>query len=161
MRDNVLQRLSFGHRGADNAGTAVGLDRDDSIGLQTGAAAELAERVKRYAAGHVDDFLDVPVAMGHLSRFSAAVVAAVRRIPFGKTRSYGEIAALAGSPRAARAVGSVMAKNRTPLIVPCHRVLASAGAIGGYSALDGIQMKRRLLDLEAAAALAQPRAIGG
>jgi methylated-DNA-[protein]-cysteine S-methyltransferase len=76
----------------------------------------------------------------------------VRRIRFGQTHSYGELASLVGSPRAARAVGSVMAKNRTPLVVPCHRVLASRGAIGGFSAMDGVHMKRRLLDLEAQAA---------
>ena len=64
------------------------------------------------------------------------------------TRSYGEVAAAAGSPGAARAVGQVMAANRTPLIVPCHRVLAAGGKIGGFSAPQGLALKRRLLALE-------------
>ena len=76
------------------------------------------------------------------------VIAACRRIPWGETRSYGDLATECGSPGAARAVGSVMAKNRYPLIVPCHRVLAAGGDIGGYSAADGLVMKRRLLAAE-------------
>ena len=74
-----------------------------------------------------------------------------RRLPAdsrGLTRTYGELAAECGSPGAARAVGSVMAKNRYPLIVPCHRVLAAGGELGGYSAPDGLKMKRRLLEME-------------
>jgi methylated-DNA-[protein]-cysteine S-methyltransferase len=150
MRDKVLQRLSFGHRGAASAAAALGLD-DDCIVAPRGAVADLVQRLTRYAAGERDDFLDVEVETSHLSPFAARVAQAVRRIPFGKTRSYGELAALVGHPRAARAVGSVMAKNRTPLVVPCHRVLASGGALGGFSAIEGLQMKRRLLDLEAEA----------
>jgi methylated-DNA-[protein]-cysteine S-methyltransferase len=148
MRDKVLQRLSFGHRGADSAAAALGLD-DDCILPPQGAGAELAERLTRYAAGEWDEFLDVEVEITHLSWFAARVVQAVRQIPFGQTCSYGELAARVGRPRAARAVGGVMAKNRTPLVVPCHRVLGGGGAIGGFSAVDGVRMKRRLLDLEA------------
>ena len=148
VRDNVLQRLSFGHRGADSAAAVLGPD-DDCLAVPRDAVAELTERLTRYAAGEMDDFLDVEVETSHLSPFAARVAQAVRRIPFGKTRSYGELAALVGHPRAARAVGSVMAKNRTPLVVPCHRVLGRGGAIGGFSAIDGVRMKRRILDREA------------
>ncbi|MEX2140184.1 MAG: methylated-DNA--[protein]-cysteine S-methyltransferase [Pirellulales bacterium] len=154
MRGNVLQRLSFGHRGADSAADAVGLEGSDCVMAGNTAIADLIGRLTRYAAGEFDDFLDVEVDNGHLSPFAAAVAEAVRRIPFGDTRSYGELAARVGRPRAARAVGGVMAKNRTPLIVPCHRVLASGGALGGFSAVDGVRMKRRLLELEASAAIA-------
>ena len=71
-----------------------------------------------------------------------------RRIPYGRTMSYAELAAKAGSPNAARAVGNCMAGNRIPLIVPCHRVVCSDGRLGSYSAPGGTRMKRRLLDLE-------------
>lgn len=158
MRDNVLQRLSFGHRGADSAAAAIGLPRSrraivhgspiPAVALDHRIAA-LADRLTHYAAGGFDDFSDVDVEMAHLSPFAMSVVEAVRRIAFGETRSYGELAVIAGRPRAARAVGGVMAKNRTPLIVPCHRVLGSGGALGGFSAIDGVRMKRRLLELEA------------
>jgi methylated-DNA-[protein]-cysteine S-methyltransferase len=110
---------------------------------------DVAERLERYAAGEPVDFRDVPVDMHHLTSFARRVIAACRRIPCGQTRSYGELAALCGSPGAARAVGSVMAKNRYPLVVPCHRVVGAGGSLGGYSAPDGLSMKRRLLAMEA------------
>jgi len=72
------------------------------------------------------------------------VLTAVRRIPAGRVATYGDIAALAGSPRAWRAVGSIMRECRDPG-VPCHRVIGSAGALGGYSALP---LKRELLRAE-------------
>ena len=101
--------------------------------------------------GEPVDFADVPLALDHLTPFGRRVIAACRRFLGDSTRSYGELAAECGSPGAARAVGSVMAKNRYPLIVPCHRVLAAGGELGGYSAPDGLKMKRRLLAMESAA----------
>ena len=71
---------------------------------------------------------------------------AMRKIPFGETISYGEQARKVGKPKAYRAVGSANGKNPIPIIVPCHRVLASDGSLGGYSL--GLPMKRRLLALE-------------
>jgi methylated-DNA-[protein]-cysteine S-methyltransferase len=108
----------------------------------------LIAKLKLYASGTKVDFADTPLSLDHLTTFGARVIAACRRIPWGGTSSYGELAAECGSPGAARAVGSVMAKNRYPLIVPCHRVLAAGGDLGGYSAPDGLAMKRRLLAME-------------
>ena len=73
----------------------------------------------------------------------------LRNVPYGQTLSYAELAAKAGSPKAARAVGSVMAQNRVPLIIPCHRVVGSGGHLGGFSAPRGIAFKKQLLELEA------------
>jgi len=112
--------------------------------------ANLIAKLKLYAAGEKVDFADTPLSLDHLTTFGARVIAACRRIPWGGTSTYGELAAECGSPGAARAVGSVMAKNRYPLIVPCHRVLATGGDLGGYSAPDGIKMKQRLLAMESA-----------
>jgi O-6-methylguanine DNA methyltransferase len=78
--------------------------------------------------------------------FLSTVLTTLRTVPAGKTVSYGELAALSGSPRAARAVGTAMARNPTPVLVPCHRVLASNG-IGGFS--PGVELKRKLLAIEA------------
>jgi len=108
----------------------------------------LIAKLKLYAAGEKVDFADTPLSLDHLTTFGARVIAACRRIPWGETSSYGELAAACGSPGAARAVGSVMAKNRYPLIVPCHRVVAAGGELGGYSAPDGLKMKQRLLAIE-------------
>jgi len=110
--------------------------------------ASLVAKLKLFAAGEKVSFEDTPLSLEHLTTFGRRVIAACRRIPWGETRSYGELATECGSPGAARAVGSVMAKNRYPLIVPCHRVLAAGGDIGGYSAADGLVMKRRLLAAE-------------
>jgi methylated-DNA-[protein]-cysteine S-methyltransferase len=107
--------------------------------------SDLICKLNRFAEGEPVDFSTTPLALNHLTSFARHVVTACRRIPWGHTRSYGELAAECGSPGAARAVGSVMAKNRYPLIVPCHRVLAAGGEIGGYSAPEGLEMKRRLL----------------
>ena len=78
--------------------------------------------------------------------FQRAVLEQTMRIPLGETRSYGEIAELAGSPRAARAVGRVMATNPLPFIVPCHRVIGSDGTLHGYG--GGLDLKERLLKVE-------------
>ena len=92
-------------------------------------------------------FDDVPLDLSHLSAFQSSVVSACRKIGRGRTRTYGELAAAAGSPGASRAVGSVMAKNRFPIIVPCHRVVGAGGSLGGFSARDGLSMKERMLAL--------------
>jgi len=78
--------------------------------------------------------------------FQRAVWDALRAIPYGETRSYGELARAIGKPGAARAVGAACGANPWPIIVPCHRVIAADGALGGYSA--GLKWKRVLLELE-------------
>jgi methylated-DNA-[protein]-cysteine S-methyltransferase len=114
-------------------------------------AEDVLERLVQYAAGEQVDLRGIPVALDHLSAFQQRVVKRCRAIPAGERRTYGQLAAEAGSPGAARAVGQVMASNRVPLIVPCHRVVAAGGGLGGFSAPQGLAMKRRLLTLEAGA----------
>jgi methylated-DNA-[protein]-cysteine S-methyltransferase len=84
------------------------------------------------------------------------VLEEARRIPAGETVTYGELAARAGSPGAAREVGQAMARNRFPIIVPCHRVLAANGGFGGFSAPGGLESKARLLTIERAAVGREP-----
>ena len=84
--------------------------------------------------------------------FQLDVWNALREIPFGQTRTYAEIGRAVGRPRAARAVGTANASNPIPLIVPCHRVIAAGGKLGGYA--GGLAIKRRLLALESEAARA-------
>lgn len=91
--------------------------------------------------------LDFPLDWSGASDFHQAVWAAARTIPFGETRTYGEVALLAGRSGAARAVGTAMRKNRTALIVPCHRVVAASG-LGGFNAPMGLAMKKQLLAWE-------------
>jgi methylated-DNA-[protein]-cysteine S-methyltransferase len=111
---------------------------------------DVVQRLQRYADGEWVEFHDVTLDEHALTIFQLRVRTACRSIPWGETRSYAELAEAAGSPRASRAVGNVMARNPLPLIVPCHRVLGSQGRLGGFSSRQGLTMKRRLLELESA-----------
>ena len=106
----------------------------------------LAERMRDWFAGAEDDFLDVELELDGCTPFQLAAVDALRRVPRGEVVTYGELAALAGSPGAARAIGTLCATNRFAVIVPCHRVVSASG-IGGYGSL-GEAYKRRLLRLD-------------
>jgi len=106
-------------------------------------------RILRHIATGEDDLADLPVDLD-VGAFDRRVLDEVRRIPPGRTRSYGEIARRIGAPRAARAVGNAVAKNPAVVVVPCHRVLPSSGGLGGYSATGGPTTKRRLLERERA-----------
>lgn len=108
----------------------------------------LQVQIKNYFLGEAVSFR-VELDLSEFSEFQRCVLLACRHeLPHGATVTYGELARLSGHPGAARAVGSVMAKNRLPLIVPCHRVVRSDHSLGGFSAPGGIDTKRRLLDLE-------------
>lgn len=130
---------------ADEAKSPAAQPSDDDLQL----AEEVLERLQQFAAGELVDLTKIPLSLSHLTPFQRRVVKACRAIKRGQSRSYGEVAAAAGSPGAARAVGQVMRTNRMPLIVPCHRVVAAGGKLGGFSAPQGLAMKRRLLELEA------------
>ncbi|BBD09671.1 methylated-DNA--[protein]-cysteine S-methyltransferase [Desulfovibrio ferrophilus] len=115
----------------------------------TAAAKMLRDALVRYVAGDRMDWPRVPMAYHEQPEFTAKVLKALQlEVGYGQTVSYGELAAMAGSPGAARAVGRIMATNPWPLIVPCHRVVGSDGALTGYSAEGGLDMKKYLLELE-------------
>jgi methylated-DNA-[protein]-cysteine S-methyltransferase len=148
-RRGAVCRIVLGHSTADEALWEI---------LRSGPFAEaptsvdwhpqLRQRLEAYCAGARVSFDDVALEQPPASRFRQKVLLHTRRIPFGKTLTYAELAASAGFPGAARAVGSVMSSNLFPIVVPCHRVVASGGKLGGYSAPQGVQLKRRLLALE-------------
>lgn len=121
-------------------------DRHPEIFTPHGAALQNA--LTRYVAGEAVQWPTLPLASDDDSPFARAVRDALGRIPSGQTATYGELAERAGSPGAARAVGSVMAGNRFPLVQPCHRVVPGSGSdIGNFSG-EGPAMKRYLLTLE-------------
>ena len=120
--------------------------------LQTAAAsaAPLAHALaacNAYFAGDPTVLTRIPLDLGQPPPFYRAAWDACRTIPPGETRSYQWLAQAAGNPRAARAAGQAMAKNPLPLVIPCHRVIGTAGALHGYGA-GGLQVKARLLELE-------------
>jgi len=115
-----------------------------------GEEAEVAEavaQVRAYFAGRLKRF-QVAVDLDACPAFSRGVYEVLRKIPYGATMSYGEVAAAAGRPGAARAVGAANARNPVPLIIPCHRVVKGDGSLGGFSGPGGVGQKRRLLALE-------------
>jgi methylated-DNA-[protein]-cysteine S-methyltransferase len=99
----------------------------------------------------VDFDKNIPILLEGFSPFARSVLGACRGITYGRTTSYGQLAAKASFPKAARAVGSVLARNPLPLIIPCHRVVRSDGKIGGFSAEGGIPLKKKMLQLESPA----------
>ena len=100
------------------------------------------EGMRAVLAGTADDLLDVPVDHRGIDDFRRAVYEATRRIAPGTTRSYGEVARAIARPDAARDVGVALSRNPTPIIVPCHRVVAASGALTGFSAPGGLATKR-------------------
>ncbi len=145
-----VRRIAFGHASQAAARRAIEVSGHPQTPLPT-AAEELTQRLLAYADGQSVDFQDVPVDLPAATAFQRRVYAACRRIPWGRTRTYAQLAASVSSPAAARAVGTCMARNPVPLVVPCHRVVGSGGGLGGFSAPGGTRLKRRLLDLESGA----------
>lgn len=135
----VAESSQRGHGSAPNSHQANRLG-------QGAAGAELAARLAYYLSGVDVRLGDVELDLSWATPFQHAVADALRRIPRGEVVTYGELAALAGYPGAARAVGSFCAHNRFAILVPCHRVVG-AGGLGGYGA-TGLAVKRRLLALE-------------
>jgi methylated-DNA-[protein]-cysteine S-methyltransferase len=137
----------------------VGLPNQDSDELLADLATRVSPRVLEapaeldevrreldlYFEGKLDRF-DLPLDWQLSSGFRQRVLRAINRIPYGQTRSYTEMARRAGNERAVRAAGTACGSNPIPLVVPCHRVLRSGGALGGYG--GGLPMKQALLDLE-------------
>jgi methylated-DNA-[protein]-cysteine S-methyltransferase len=116
------------------------------------AVAHLITDIVRYFEGEKVDFSDVSVDLGSQTAFFSEVYAEIRKLGWGQTTTYGSIAkALGAEPQAARDVGQAMAANPVPLIVPCHRVLAAGGKIGGFSAPGGSSSKARMLEIEGVA----------
>ncbi len=109
--------------------------------------AELISRLQRFAEGQRTSLDRIRIDRSWMTEFQRMVINACRKIGWGETLTYGQLARIAGHPGASRAVGSVMAGNRFPLIVPCHRVTSTTG-LGGFSAPTGIALKQTLLENE-------------
>jgi methylated-DNA-[protein]-cysteine S-methyltransferase len=118
--------------------------------------AEIITRVQRHLAGDLQDFSDVRYDFGRMPEFNRAVLRATLGVKSGHTASYGEIATLIGQPLvASRAVGTALGGNPWPLLIPCHRIVASSGKMTGFSGPGGVGTKVKLLALEGAQLLAE------
>jgi methylated-DNA-[protein]-cysteine S-methyltransferase len=149
--DAGLRRLTFG-RPAEALAARFARELPGAIAGDSALLRRAEEELREYVAGRRRDFR-VPVDPAAYPRpFARRVLLdATRDIPFGKVATYGEVAKAVGSPGAARAVGGAMAANPIPIVVPCHRVVAAGGRLGGYSGGaegTGLKWKRELLKLE-------------
>lgn len=131
----------------------VWLPGDDLSNLDWSASAEselarkVAEQLEQYFHGCLQHF-DLSVDISSLTLFQQQVLRLTMQIPYGTITTYSQLAKRVGSPRAARAVGGALAANPVPIIIPCHRVLSSTGALTGFSGAGGVLMKENLLSLE-------------
>lgn len=132
-RDGVILAHDFAFRPVSDTVSDTGFD-------------DLIPRFRAFLRGEDVAFPDVALDLDWATPFQRSLIEALREVPRGDVVSYGELAALAGRPRASRAAGAVCASNRFAFIVPCHRVVAAHG-IGGYGG-TGVDVKRRLLALE-------------
>jgi O-6-methylguanine DNA methyltransferase len=112
--------------------------------------AGVIRKVQRHLRGDAQDFLDIAVDLGGAGPFARQVYETIRKIPAGRTVTYGELAADMGRPTAARAVGQALGRNPIPLLIPCHRVLAGGNKPGGFSAYGGVETKAKMLEIEGA-----------
>jgi len=116
----------------------------------------VVEGIRALMHGEKADLLDAPLDLERVRDFHAKVYEIARRIPQGQTLTYGEIAIQLGDRLLARDVGAALGKNPWPIVVPCHRVTAAGGKLGGFSARGGAQTELKLLAIEGATAAAQP-----
>ena len=118
-------------------------------GVPAPDTAEAVTAAKRYFKGEETDFSDVRLDLGEQDPFFERIYAAARQVGWGHTTTYGALAKeLGAGPETARDVGQAMANNPVALIIPCHRVLAAGGKVGGFSAPGGAAAKKRMLALE-------------
>jgi O-6-methylguanine DNA methyltransferase len=141
-----LCRLDFGLNQADFLSSLDPLARTEQ---NPAALNAIATQLQDYFSGTRSQF-DVPLDLEAVTFFQRSVLQAAQRIPAGTVWTYGQVARAIGKPRASRAVGQALGRNPMPIVIPCHRVIASDGSLGGYSGGGGLDSKRLLLQLEGA-----------
>ena len=144
-----LRRLFLPQETEEQVRAAIRSEFPDA-GHDEALLPRLTVDLERYFAGESTEF-DVPLDDDGASEFLSSVWRDCRRIAYGRTATYKQLAERVGRPGAARAIGLAMRSNPYPIVVPCHRVLRSDGGLGGYSGPGGVKFKRRLLEMEAAA----------
>ena len=159
--DGIHTELGLLHASAHYRGHArISFDPEpeqelESLALLAGRRVLRSPRALDETRSELDDYFggrrtafDLALDMRGLPEFTLRVLSELAKVPYGQTATYGELAERAGNPRASRAVGTVMNRNRIPIVLPCHRVVGSSGDLVGYG--GGLERKERLLRLEGA-----------
>ena len=145
-QDKTVKAIRVGYSSEPALGDAL---RREFPSLQFASSSRTADLLWAYAAGEVVSFEEVSIDLSGFTPFRQRVMKACRGVGYGVVSNYSELASRAGRPRAYRAVGSTMALNRWPVVIPCHRILRRDGAMGGYSTPRGVALKRAMLAMEA------------
>jgi methylated-DNA-[protein]-cysteine S-methyltransferase len=141
-RDDILYRLEF-----SDLPVSVITEQTDAPGLPSIACTKLQHELEQYFLGELDQFETNTILEG--TTFQKSVWQQLTQIPYGETRSYGEVAQMVGNPKAARAIGMANNRNPIPILFPCHRVIGANGKLVGFG--GGLDRKIHLLELEKAA----------
>lgn len=147
-RSNLLIKIEFGF---DSRRSVLKRFAESKIAFETESdpIPSWHNKFVDYAEGQNVSFGGLKLETSHLTKFQQVVSDQCRKIAYGSTLTYGQLAAKCDSPKAARAVGAVMKSNRFPIVIPCHRVVRATG-LGGFSASQGITTKQRMLAMEGA-----------
>ena len=125
------------------------LGNNSAVQFDAGYFKRLQEQIKAYYEGSRVNFDPlIPILLDGFRTFSASVLTECRQVKFGQTTTYSGLAKKSGRSAACRAVGGALARNPVPLIIPCHRVLRTDGGLGGFSASGGVDVKKKMLELE-------------
>jgi methylated-DNA-[protein]-cysteine S-methyltransferase len=150
-RDDIIVGVELPHVEPARTRSRVLRYHPDAAEAQPPAAvAQALRRMTALLQGESDDLSDVEVDLSGLAPFHRQVYEFVRTIPPGHAMTYGQVAEAVGAPGSAQAVGQAMGHNPVPIVVPCHRVVAAGGRLGGFSAPGGATTKRRMLTIEGA-----------
>jgi len=148
VADKEALKAVFFKESAEKTMQELSREYPGAVEASSGLAVEGVRQLREFFAGERSEF-DLPLDLSGASPFARKVLEALAQIPRANTVSYGELAKRVGAPHAARAVGRIMAGNRLPLVLPCHRVVGSSGKLTGYSGGCGIPSKLWLLEFEA------------
>ena len=143
-----LRRLVLPHYPADQLADLLAWEHKGCV-RDEAPFQDVIRLCRDYFNARQVDFGEIACDLPAERSFGGRVLRACRAIPYGRTSSYGRLAAEIGRPEAPRAVATILGKNPLPLVVPCHRVTYADGRLGGFSAPGGVDVKRRMLDLEA------------
>jgi methylated-DNA-[protein]-cysteine S-methyltransferase len=156
-RGEALIGTQLPERDADAARRRIARRFPEAVASEAeGFVAAAVADIRALLAGEPRDLSHLPVDLDAVSDFNRRVYEIALAIPPGETLTYGEVARALGQPGASRAVGVALGQNPWPIVVPCHRVLASGGRTGGFSAEGGVETKLRLLTIERARTSAEP-----
>ncbi|QDU81450.1 Methylated-DNA--protein-cysteine methyltransferase, constitutive [Polystyrenella longa] len=151
-RDHQVQAVVIGHETEQSAADSLleKVNRYEFVEAEFDDwYPELRRDLQKFAAGEMCSFEKVDLLLPEkLTHFQRKVLTQTRQLQYGQTITYQDLAERAGHPGAARAVGSVMANNLIPILIPCHRVLGTGRKLGGFSAPQGTLLKRDLLRME-------------